>query len=245
MTPAACPRILVVDDNPAIHEDFRKILAGAPARSAELENVESILFDAPPAPPSLAAHFDLGTAFQGKESLELVQQAVAEGRPYALAFVDVRMPPGWDGIETIYHLWKADPALQIVVCTAYSDYSWEKMSARLGINENLVILKKPFDNIEVLQLAHALTKKWTVTQQAQLRMEELDRMVLQRTAALEQAHVELRRSEERFGTAFRACPVAFAIQTLAEHRFVDANAAFVAMTGFTREDLSNARAETL
>ena len=231
------PRILIVDDNPAIHEDFRKILAGANARNPALEAVESVIFNTPKAPATLACTFDLDSAFQGKEALEFVRRALAAEQPYALAFIDVRMPPGWDGVETIEQLWNVDPALQIVVCTAYSDYSWEKMSTRLGVNENLVILKKPFDNIEVLQLAHALTKKWIVTQQAELRIEMLDLMVEQRTAAVELANAELRRSEERFATAFRASPIALAIQTLDDRRFVDVNVAFTAMTGFTRERL--------
>ena len=78
--------------------------------------------------------FELESAFQGKEALEKTIIGIAAGKPYALAFVDVRMPPGWDGIETIEHLWQVDPALQVVVCTAYSDYSWEKMTVRLGVN---------------------------------------------------------------------------------------------------------------
>ena len=77
-----------------------------------------------------------------------------------MAFVDVRMPPGWDGVETIARIWEVYPELQIVVCTAYSDYSWEEMRAKVGQPDNLVVLKKPFDNVEVQQLAHALTKKW-------------------------------------------------------------------------------------
>src|SRR5205814_323770 len=102
---------------------------------------------------------------------------------------------------------------------------------------NLVILKKPFDNIEVLQLAHALTKKWIVTQQAQLRLETLDKMVAERTRELQSSNTELRRSEERFAKAFRASPIPLAIQTFHENRFIDVNEAFLAMTGFAREQL--------
>jgi DNA-binding NtrC family response regulator len=76
-----------------------------------------------------------------------------------MAFVDVRMPPGWDGIEVTPRLWVADPNLQIVICTAYSDYTWEEIFARVGTSDRMVILKKPFDPVEVLQLAHALTEK--------------------------------------------------------------------------------------
>jgi PAS domain S-box-containing protein len=231
MMPSAAPlRLLIVDDNPAIHDDFRKILTSAPPRKRELDALEAALFGQPEAARGPTTDFQIDTAYQGREALERVEHALALGRPYALAFVDVRMPPGWDGVETIEQLWKADPALQVVICTAYSDYSWEKMSARLGLNDNLVILKKPFDNLEVLQLAHALTRKWELTQQAQLRVEQLDDLVRQRTA-------ELRRSEERFATAFRASPVALAIQRLEDDRFVDANEAFAALTGHDRAAL--------
>jgi DNA-binding NarL/FixJ family response regulator len=75
-----------------------------------------------------------------------------------LAFVDGRMPPGWDGIETIRHLWQECPDIQVVLCTAYSDYSWQDIRRVLGESDSLLILKKPFDNVEVLQLSHALTR---------------------------------------------------------------------------------------
>ena len=228
-------RILLVDDNPAIHEDFRKVLIAPSARAVALGAVESILFDTPPA--AAIAEFSLDSAHQGREALDKVTAARDAGRPYAMAFVDVRMPPGWDGVETIARLWEVDPALQVVVCTAYSDYSWEKMTAKLGVNDNLVILKKPFDNIEVLQLAHALTKKWQVTAQAQLQVETLDRKVAERTRQLESSNAELRRSEERFAQAFRSSPIPFAIQSLHQQRFIDVNDAFVAMTGFSRGEL--------
>ena len=125
-------RLLLVDDNPAIHEDFRKVLLNTDKRNHALDAAEAVLFGDEAKPLIQGAKFTIDSAFQGQEALEKVRQAIAEGQPYALAFVDVRMPPGWDGVETIEHLWKEDPALQIVVCTAYSDYSWEKMIQRLG-----------------------------------------------------------------------------------------------------------------
>jgi DNA-binding NtrC family response regulator len=82
-----------------------------------------------------------------------------EGRPYEIAFVDVRMPPGWDGIEVAPRLWMADPDLQIVICTAYSDYTWEEMFAKVGATDRMFVLKKPFDRDEILQLAHSLSEK--------------------------------------------------------------------------------------
>ncbi len=230
-------RILIVDDNPAIHDDFRKILLGAQSRDTNLDAAEAIIFDDDPGPAEDLAHFDVDSAFQGLEAIEMVKKARAENAPYALAFVDVRMPPGLDGIETISRLWKVDGLLQVVVCTAYSDYSWEKMTAKLGLSDNLVLLKKPFDNVEVLQLSHALTKKWLVTSQARLRLDELEIMVRERTHELETAHEEVRLSEERFARAFQNSPIPKAIQTLNAQRFVDVNNAFLKMTGYTREEI--------
>lgn len=151
-------RILVIDDNAAIHEDFRKILCAERCRSSELEAMEAALFDEP---GSLGkqSEFEVDSAFQGKEGLARVCHALQEGRPYEVAFVDVRMPPGLDGIEVTPRLWTVDPSLQIVICTAYADYSWEEMFARVGVSDRMFILKKPFDRMEVLQLAHALVAR--------------------------------------------------------------------------------------
>lgn len=181
---ATRPRILVVDDNPAIHEDFRKIfLVSQTAGTAELDAMEAALFGSREAAPELPT-FELDGAQQGQEALAMVQAAVAEGRPYSMAFVDVRMPPGWDGIETIEHLWQADPALETAICTAYSDYSWEQIVARLGQSNQLLILKKPFDTIEVRQVATCLTAKWALARRVAAQMQDLQGAVAARTAEL-------------------------------------------------------------
>jgi CheY-like chemotaxis protein len=114
-------RILIVDDNKSIHNDFREILCPDNSDEAAADALEAVLFDEDK--PN-AMNFQLDSAYQGQQALEMVQQALADNRPYALAFVDVRMPPGWDGLETIARIWAVDPELQIVVCTAYADYSW-------------------------------------------------------------------------------------------------------------------------
>jgi putative two-component system response regulator len=87
------------------------------------------------------------------------------------------MESDWDGIETIEHLWKVQPQLQIVICTAYSDYSWPDIISRLGATERLLILKKPFDGIEVRQMACSLTEKWKL-------LNRLDGLVQERTAQI-------------------------------------------------------------
>ncbi len=177
-------RILIVDDNPAIHEDFRKIIETTRQNPSALGAAETALFGDQPVQDDFP-RLELDSAFQGQEALERVIKARQEGRPYAMAFVDIRMPPGWDGIETIGHLWKEDPDLQIVICTAYSDYSWEDMRKRLGRTDKLLILKKPFDNIEARQFACSLTEKWSLTQRVRDHLKDLERLVAERTASLE------------------------------------------------------------
>ena len=184
-------RILIINDTPAIHDDFRKILGEI--STASLDQAAAELFGEAPA-TSHRTRFVLDSAYQGEEGLALVSRALAEGRPYALAMVDVRMPPGWDGIETVTHLWATDPSLQVVICTAYSDYSWDEMINRLGETDSLVLLKKPFEAVEVLQLAHALTKKWKLTQQSRTRLADLDAMVKERTRELRASNAKLQHS---------------------------------------------------
>jgi CheY-like chemotaxis protein len=183
-------RILVIDDNPSIHEDFRKILSPATAAAAALDATEAALFG-PPAATDEQTQFEVDSAYQGQEGVLLVRKALEAGRPYALAFVDVRMPPGWDGLETTRKIWELDPSLQIVLCTAYSDYSWGEMFEKLGHSDGLLILKKPFDAVEALQLAHALTEKWWLHQQSRRRMEELESRVAERTAELAKTNAAL------------------------------------------------------
>jgi signal transduction histidine kinase len=179
-------RILLVDDNAAIHDDFRRILSSS-ERPGELDAEAASLFATPAAPTAAAANFELDFALQGPLARDLVAAACAAGRPYALAFVDMRMPPGWDGLVTVGKLWEIDPELNVVICTAYSDHSWEEIQAALPVRERWLVLKKPFDKIEVLQLAHALTEKWHLTRLANAQRATLERMVEARTEQLRRA----------------------------------------------------------
>jgi two-component system NtrC family sensor kinase len=179
-------RILVIDDNPAIHEDFRKILCTRLPGEQALAEAAAALFGETEA-PSADRVFELESAFQGKEGLERVAAGLEKGKPYAMTFLDVRMPPGWDGIETAERLWEKDPDLQIVLCTAYSDYPWDEVRERLGRSDQLLILKKPFDNVEALQLADALTEKWRLTKQAMAQVADLEELIESRTRELAQA----------------------------------------------------------
>lgn len=201
--PTATFRILVIDDTPTIHEDFRNILTPTTAFTPKIDDLATAIFgeDSPTPPP---VRLELDSAAQGQTGLALVQDALSEGRPYSVTFVDMRMPPGWDGLETIRHLWAADPHLQVVICTAYSDHSWAAITERLGHSDNLLILKKPFDSVEVLQLTHTLMRKWQLTRDLKAHIAKLDDLLQTRTA-------ELRRAKESFTGALEANQLARAI----------------------------------
>ena len=156
------PRVLIIDDNPSIHDDFRKILSGVP-RDTALDAKETLLFGSVPAAES-DDRFELDSAFQGEDGVEKVIQARREGNPYALAFVDIRMPPGIDGVETIEKIWPLDPDIQFVICSAYSDYPAQDILFRLGVSDRLLMLRKPCDTAEILLLATALCEKWNLAQ---------------------------------------------------------------------------------
>ena len=165
-------RILVIDDQESIREDFRKILAGDNGGEEELDGARSAFFG-DVTPTAEREVFDLAFASQGEEGIERLHEACRDGKPFALAFVDVRMPPGLDGIATINRLWQSDADLQVVICTAYSDYSFDEIMGELGVTDRLLILKKPFDPVEVRQLAGALTEKWNGIQREREQMQAL------------------------------------------------------------------------
>lgn len=165
-------RVLIIDDDTRIHEDFRKIL-GEKYEQTEYDEIESKLF-ADEASASSTIVYELDSAYQGEEGYEKVVKANNENNPFAMAFVDMRMPPGWDGLETIKHIWAVDPYIQLVICTAYSDYSWNEVLYHLGASDRLIILKKPFDMVEVQQIATALTTKWNLSCESISRLQQIE-----------------------------------------------------------------------
>lgn len=182
-------RILLVDDNVDIHKDIRKILE-SDNRDHSFNTLKSKVFSAVKVVDIAESHlpaYIIDSAYQGKEALEKVKNALENKQPYALAFVDIRMPPGWDGIETIKQIWKVDKDVQIVICTAYSDYSWKEMINKLEGYNNFLILKKPFDAIEIHQLAFALTQKWELNRLVIHQINTLEETVKERTLELSHA----------------------------------------------------------
>jgi PAS domain S-box-containing protein len=242
-------RVLVIDDNRAIHDDFRKILSPATAATAALDATETAVFGHL-ANAVQGTQFEIESAYQGQEGMLLVKKALEAGLPYAMAFVDVRMPPGWDGVETTRRIWELDPNLQVVLCTAYSDYSWDEMFEKLGHRDSLFILKKPFDAVEAFELAYALTEKWWLHKQSVRRVEELESRVIERTHELQQSNRTLQaevakyqRAEESLRLLSSAVEqskesilITDAQLDLPGPKILFVNPAFTQMTGYTSEE---------
>lgn len=158
-------RILIIDDNTDIHQDVRKVLA-LPQQALELRDLEADIFNKKEE-QKMVMIFDIDSAYQGQEGFELVKKAKDEGKPYAMALVDMRMPPGWNGLETIQHIWEVDPLIEIVICTAFSDQPWDEVISNAGQRDKLLILKKPFDIAEVQQMLRVLTAKWVLSREVE------------------------------------------------------------------------------
>lgn len=186
-------RILIIDDNAAIHHDFRKVLSADADYTAKaaLDCLEAGILGEP-ATAIDRPSFQIDSAHQGQEGVAMAHRAVVEGHPYAMAFVDMRMPPGWDGLETIEHLWGADPDVQVVICSAHTDYDWTEVVTRLGHSHKLLVLRKPAEPIEILQCATALSQKWGNDRLVRDQMGHLEEVISLRTRGLEAANRQLR-----------------------------------------------------
>jgi len=190
---ASAHRILLIDDTAAIHGDFRKVLGAGADDSAQaaLAVLEADLFGEARS-VSTRPNFEIDSAYQGQEGVEMARAALAAGRSYAMAFVDMRMPPGWDGLQTIEALWAADPDVQVVICSAHTDYDWSEVVERLQHSDKLLVLRKPAEPIEVLQCATALSRKWQNERLMREQMERLEHVITVRTSGLEAANRQLR-----------------------------------------------------
>src|SRR5258706_5823324 len=186
-------RILIIDDNAAIHLDFRKVLGVQAEHTAQaaLDVLEANLFgDAVVA--AARPNFDIDSAHQGQEGVAMAHRARVEGRPYPRAFVDMRMPPGGDGQKTIERLGATDPDVQVVICSAHTDYDWTEVVARRGHSDKLLVLRKPAEPIEVLQCATALSRKWENDKLVREHVLRLEEVITTRTKGLEAANRQLR-----------------------------------------------------
>jgi signal transduction histidine kinase len=182
-----------VDDTPSIHDDFRKILTRGSQPSQALRELEATLLgEEAHTPAASPPEVDIDSAYQGEEALHAIVEAREAALPYALAFIDVRMPPGWNGLATTAMVLDADPDIHVVLCTAYADHGWSEIMGTVGETDRVLILKKPFNAIEVRQLSHTLTSKWRLARANRRRMAHLEQRVAERTQDLQAANQQLR-----------------------------------------------------
>ena len=155
-------KVLVIDDDPGILGTYQTVLSP----SSDSANLADELFtDGPQIPSSSNRNipFAITTVQQGLDGVQAVSSALAQGSPYAVVFTDMRMPPGIDGMETAKRIIAIDPDTEIAIVTAYSDHSLKELDDVLGQNRFL-LLKKPFDSDELIQMAQFLTFRWKLSQ---------------------------------------------------------------------------------
>ena len=162
-------KIIIIDDKPSIHEDFKRILNEF-NEPQPLKKSADELFGKDPNEIEHYPNFEIHSAYQGEEGVEKVYQAILDKNPFSMAYVDMRIPPGIDGLKTLSQIWKVDANIQTVMCTAYTDYLWSEIMFILGDSSRLLILKKPVVAIEITQMTLALTKKWAIAHQMRIQI---------------------------------------------------------------------------
>ncbi|RPI42707.1 MAG: response regulator, partial [Bacteroidetes bacterium] len=170
-------KILVTDDQPEVVEDYIRILKSRSSSGDALDALERDLFgdtsgdNAGCRIPGI--RYDVTTASQGEEAISRVKQALDEDDPFAVAFLDIRMPPGIDGVHAAREIRRMDPDIHIVFVTAYSDFSHTEILKLMDSTDKYLFLRKPFDADEIRQLALALSEKWHLDKMVNERNREL------------------------------------------------------------------------
>ncbi len=238
-TPLPPTRLLIVDDEQNILDAYRQVLAGhqgADAPGARLDELENRLFRDQPQRPTPLPSFDLTLCRQGPEAVAAVRAAITQNAPFAVAFIDVRMPPGPDGVWTAAQIRALDPRINIVIVTAYSDLSPDEINQQVQPPDRLLYMQKPFHTHEIRQFARALTAKWHAEQELTRTNQHLDQLVRERTQELSLAIEALELSNKQYReTAHRLQQAETALAEKAED-LIGTNQALQQMVRKNEED---------
>ncbi len=182
-------RILVIDDDNEIWKSYKAVLAPEKKDTftqqlAGLLAMDEDSDDEADAKANARVEYDLNFAPQGRDGFEMIRESLESNEPFALAFIDVRMPPGWDGLKTSTRIRRIDPDIEIVIVTAYSDRAPEEFVQNVGTPEKLLFIRKPFDPGELTQLALSLTEKWGLGRQKEEQTRELETVLMTSPAAI-------------------------------------------------------------
>jgi diguanylate cyclase (GGDEF)-like protein len=182
-------RILIVDDEPAMHDSYRQVFGARRAGNAGLNAMAAELFGDEGDASGGAAdadvpemHFNCAHFMQGQDAVDAVRMAVEGGDRFAVAFIDVRMPPGIDGKETARRIRALDPDINLVIVTGYSDFSPLDISRAAGPTDKIFYIAKPFQAEEVMQTASALARRWQVDAQLRAAIVQLEEQKLELAA---------------------------------------------------------------
>jgi PAS domain S-box-containing protein len=189
-------RILVADDEQICLDLYQKILTKKKKEDAfavELDALEKELFGSGMINPYKDAEYELVLCSQGDEAVAAAKEALHTDRPFALAFLDVRMPPGPDGVETAEKIRGIDPFIQIAIVTGYSDIDPDEIARRIQPPDRLLYIQKPFHPHEVRQFVSTLSARWK-TEKILIDMNSrLEQTVGNRTAELRKTNEDLKK----------------------------------------------------
>jgi signal transduction histidine kinase len=187
-------RILVADDEPSILDLYKNVLSPDKAVDKQFSDIDELagkLFGKKENKKTSETTFDTVFCRQGDEALEAVKASLKENKPFSVAFLDVRMPPGPDGIWVAQQIRKLDSNIEFVVVTGYSDVQPEEIAARVQPAQKLLYIQKPFHPQEITQFASALGSKWWMEGELLKFNKELESQVKERTADLEKRNEHL------------------------------------------------------
>ncbi|MGI9200898.1 MAG: EAL domain-containing protein [Woeseiaceae bacterium] len=179
-------RVLVCDDDAALIEEYKRCLSldfVADVGATTLTDLEKVLFGEETNEAG-AISFEVETRDQGEAAVEAVEDAIAQGQPFSIVFLDIRMPPGIDGIDAAKQIRALDSNVNIVIVTASIGPELDNLDTEIPPADKIFFFKKPFHAVECRQLAAALCGKWHSDMALRLANEELERRVEERTAAL-------------------------------------------------------------
>ncbi|MFZ7110958.1 MAG: response regulator [Desulfatiglandales bacterium] len=244
-------RVLAADDEAVLLALYREVLShpgDTRGSDSEMAQLEDSLFGGKAGKPE-AFSFDLVTCSQGDEAVHAVKEGLEEDRPFAVAFLDIRMPPGPDGVRTAENIRALDPKIEIVLVTGYSDIAPRSIARRLPPASKLLYVQKPFHPQEIYQFAASLSSKWQMESDLQEYNERLERRVKERTEELARAieklereiiarkrtEAALRESEAKYRDLFENSSDLLFLHDL-EGNLIETNLSFKRGYGFDQED---------
>lgn len=166
-------RVLIVDDEDGIHSDFKDMLNPTRARALTDQFAETLLEEGSENKTPFLPNFELVHAISGEEGYEIIRAGKDSNCPIVVAYIDVRMPPGIDGVEAIRRIRKIEKDIELVIMTAYTDKPLPEIVRGMELLHKLLYIRKPFAPEEVQQITLALVNKWNIEQELAKKQQQI------------------------------------------------------------------------